>query len=126
WFGAALVACVLMMGNFTPAYRLIYHIPLLNLFRVPSRHAFEWTFAAGVLCAYGWDALAVFFRDYRRSLSRPLTAQLYVPIGLLFLAIVIGVAWFLRVRAAPVSTNAEVNYWLFKSGFFLLTTAALW
>ena len=126
WFGVAVVACVLMMGNFTPAYRLVYHIPLLNLFRVPSRHAFEWTFAAGVLCAYGWDAIAVFFRDYRRSLSRSAIAQLYVPIGLLFLAVVIGVAWFLRVRAAPVSTNAEVNYWLFKSGFFLLTTAALW
>lgn len=126
WFAVAGLACVLMTGRNTPVYRLIYHIPLLNLFRVPSRHAFEWTFAAGVLSAYGWDAMAVFFRNSRLKLSRSATKQILVTGGLLFSAMVIGVVWFLRVKAAPSSPNAEVNYWLFKTAFTLVSAAALW
>lgn len=57
WLIVALFSWLLMLGDSTPFYRLIYHVPVLNLFRVPSRYAYEWTFAAGVLAAYGWDYL---------------------------------------------------------------------
>jgi hypothetical protein len=56
WFGVVVVAFVLMFGSSTPLYRIAYYIPLLNLFRIPPRHAAEWTFAAAILGAYGWDA----------------------------------------------------------------------
>lgn len=57
WLGVAVVAMVLMFGGSTPAYRLAHRIPLLNLFRVPSRHSAEWTLAIAVLSAYGWDVV---------------------------------------------------------------------
>jgi hypothetical protein len=57
WLGTGLIACVLILGKYTPVYPLLYRIPVLNLFQTPSRHAFEWTFAASVLAAYGWDGI---------------------------------------------------------------------
>ncbi|HEX9918104.1 MAG TPA: hypothetical protein VGA87_02990, partial [Pyrinomonadaceae bacterium] len=65
WAGAALVSCVLILGEYTPVYGWLYHVPVINSFRVPSRFAFVWTFAAAILAAYGWDALALRMR--RRS-----------------------------------------------------------
>ncbi|MGH9944606.1 MAG: hypothetical protein ACRD9R_19845 [Pyrinomonadaceae bacterium] len=59
WLVLAVVASVLMLGANTPLYRLVYRIPLFNLFRVPARHCFEWMFAISILSAYGWDALGV-------------------------------------------------------------------
>jgi len=58
WLVVAVVAFLLMIGANTPLYRLVFHIPVLNQFRVPSRHTFEWTLAVSVLAAYGWDSLA--------------------------------------------------------------------
>ncbi|MBP6821363.1 MAG: YfhO family protein [Acidobacteria bacterium] len=55
WLAVAIVAWILMCGPNTPVYELAFKIPLLNLFRVPSRHVFEWTLAASILAAYGWD-----------------------------------------------------------------------
>ncbi|HYY43427.1 MAG TPA: hypothetical protein VE775_11890, partial [Pyrinomonadaceae bacterium] len=58
WLGLAALAFVLLLGQHTPLNRLVFYVPLLNKFRVPSRHTFEWTFALSILAAYGWDALA--------------------------------------------------------------------
>src|SRR5205085_9320908 len=55
WLAAALTAFVPMLGTHTPFYALAYRVPVLNQFRVPSRHTFEWTFATSILAAYGWD-----------------------------------------------------------------------
>lgn len=57
WLLVALVAYVLMLGAATPLNALLYHVPIYNRFRYPSRHAFEWTFAISILSAYGWDAI---------------------------------------------------------------------
>jgi hypothetical protein len=53
WGATAAVSILLMLGGNTPVFRLLYHIPVFNLFRVPARHAFEWTFAVSALGAYG-------------------------------------------------------------------------
>jgi hypothetical protein len=71
WAVAAAVAVLLMLGGSTPLGRLIFRVPLLNLFRYPSRHAFEWTFSLSVLAAYGWDeARSLFDRAARRRAAR--------------------------------------------------------
>jgi hypothetical protein len=57
WLLVAFMSYVLMLGAGTPLNRLLYHVPIYNGFRYPSRHAFEWTFAISILAAYGWDAL---------------------------------------------------------------------
>lgn len=59
WAATALVCLVLALGGNAPfhIYRLIYHIPVLNLFRVPARHLLEVNFALAVLAGRGLTAL---------------------------------------------------------------------
>jgi Bacterial membrane protein YfhO len=61
WLLVAALGLLLMMGDHTPLYRLLYRIPVINLFRHPWRHAFEWTLAVSMLAAFGWDAAARLF-----------------------------------------------------------------
>jgi hypothetical protein len=55
WIGVALVGLLLAFGGTTPIYHLLFHIPIYNLFRVPSRHLFEVDLALCVLAALGLD-----------------------------------------------------------------------
>ncbi|NOT61372.1 MAG: hypothetical protein HOP19_14235, partial [Acidobacteria bacterium] len=58
WLIVALLGLLLMLGNATPLYRVLYVIPVVNLFRNAWRHAFEWTFAVSLLAAFGFDWLS--------------------------------------------------------------------
>ncbi len=57
WLCVALLAFLLVLGNATPLARLVYHLPILSSFRVPSRHFMEFTFAASVLAGLGVAAI---------------------------------------------------------------------
>ncbi len=57
WIIVAGLAFLLILGRHTPLFQIYYHIPFVNRFRYPSRHSMEWTFAIGVLAAYGWDVM---------------------------------------------------------------------
>ncbi len=61
WTLAALVALALALGRFWPfdLYRVIYYVPVLNLFRVPARHLMEVDFALAVLAGRAVTALEV-------------------------------------------------------------------
>ena len=135
WIIIAFVAWALMLGSNTPFYRLVYQTPIFNGFRVPSRHAFEWTFAASVLAAYGWDALI------RRDLSKRLNGATFaahkrmpILIGALCLAlsVVVAVVWRQAVgreassAASPFTGLPESSYVLWKILFTLLIVIALW
>ena len=60
WTAVALVCLVLALGRYAPLkfYKLIYYVPVLNLFRVPARHLMELEFALAVLAGRGLTALA--------------------------------------------------------------------
>ncbi|HZT60817.1 MAG TPA: YfhO family protein [Pyrinomonadaceae bacterium] len=60
WAVAALVCLTLALGGHAPLgiYKLIYRVPVLNLFRVPARHLLEAEFALAVLAGRGLTALA--------------------------------------------------------------------
>lgn len=51
WTVVALVALALAVGRFWPfdLYRVVYYVPVLNLFRAPARHVMEVDFALAVL-----------------------------------------------------------------------------
>ncbi|HEX8143153.1 MAG TPA: YfhO family protein [Pyrinomonadaceae bacterium] len=132
WLAAAAVACVLMLGSNTPLYRLLYYVPVLNRFRVPSRHAFEWTFAVAILSAYGWDALlsAASRKGIRSALGgrfAVLAAATALALGLL-----LGVLWWKAALSLPVRGAAsytglkDSSYLLWKAAFTILTLFALW
>lgn len=60
WAVAALVCLTLALGRYAPfgLYKLVYYVPILNLFRVPARHLMEVDFALAVLAGRGLTALA--------------------------------------------------------------------
>lgn len=71
WFGAAIVAFVLALGDNVPfgINRLIYHVPLLNLFRVPARHLMEVDFALAVLAGRGLTVLGTVELSRKKQLT---------------------------------------------------------
>ena len=130
WLGVALVACVLMLGGSTPVARLMYRLPLVSLFRRPTRHAFEWTFALAILAAYGWDIVAARMAHRRTTHDGRL-----VVVGLcaLVAAALVGALWWARIcpsRNGPDNpllcdlTESAYLYW--KLAFTLLTSLCVW
>lgn len=59
WACAAAVAFLFALGGYAPLglYELVYHVPVLNLFRVSARHLMEVEFALAVLAGRGVTAL---------------------------------------------------------------------
>jgi len=57
WLGTAVLAFLLALGDATPLARIIYHLPILNSFRVPARHFMEMTFGVSVLSGLGVAAI---------------------------------------------------------------------
>ncbi|HYP02371.1 MAG TPA: YfhO family protein, partial [Pyrinomonadaceae bacterium] len=102
WAGASLVSCVLILGKYTPVYGLLYHVPVFNSFRVPSRFSFVWTFAASVLAAYGWDALAALVRERMATVgARAMPARRREVFIFYFVAVhaaLAGFLWWRRTR----------------------------
>ncbi|MDX6611432.1 MAG: hypothetical protein QOD75_618 [Blastocatellia bacterium] len=104
WAGTAIVALILMLGNHTPAYRLLYHVPIFNYFRVPGRHAFEWTFAVAILAAYGWDALGLTAGGASAEVSRQ---RRRIILAVLLVALSIAVVMFWHRDLARIPTTSE-------------------
>ncbi|HZH32339.1 MAG TPA: YfhO family protein [Pyrinomonadaceae bacterium] len=123
WVGVAVVGWVLMLGANTPAQQVVYRLPLLNKFRVPSRHTFEWTFALSILAAYGWDIASARLgrvraqhapgRDGRRHAIEAAFAGL-----LLIACVVVGVYWWRAVQVAALAGTYDYTG-LPKSTFLL-------
>jgi len=130
WLGVAVTSCILMLGDQTPLYRWAYHLPIFNLFRVPSRHAFEWTFSLAILSAYGWDVI-------RELLSHKTVAVFnrrneIIGTGLLILSAAAGFAWWWVTRPDAGLASQPVVLpepaWLgWKAGFTVwLLLALVW
>ncbi len=104
WAVVAVVCLGLALGRFLPfnLYKLVYYVPVLNLFRVPARHLMEVEFALAVLAGRGLTAIAV-----SRSSAKTLRA-VGVAGGLVLLLTWLTVTWwrpsgFQLGRLAPVT-----------------------
>src|SRR5205085_954024 len=103
WLVAAGLAFIFMLGAHTPLYRLAYRVPVLNLFRVPERLTFVWTFAISVLAAYGWDALRNTYAARRRiAAAASEHRRIFIAVALLALSALVGAFWFLSVNRVAV------------------------
>lgn len=56
--GLALCALALALARGNPMYQVLQSVPGFSYFRVPARYVFMFTFAASLLCAYGWETIA--------------------------------------------------------------------
>ena len=104
WAGVAAVALLLALGRFLllGVYRLIYYIPVINLFLVPARHLMEFDFAVAVLAGRG--VAAVFAAKNSREMKR---WTLAVGASIFLLTCLTVTAWrpveFRLLRDAPAS-----------------------
>lgn len=57
WISLMLLSVVLVLGRSTPLYRIMYYIPIYNIFRVPARNWFEFGFSFSILCSFGFNYL---------------------------------------------------------------------
>ena len=80
WSVVALVCFALALGQFWPfgLYRAIFHIPLLNLFRVPARHLMEVDFALAILAGRAVSAVPL-----AQNRKRVAALTLVVSVGVL-------------------------------------------
>ena len=103
WTGAALFCLALALGRSWPfrLYHIIYHVPILNLFRVPARHLMEVDFALAVLAGRG----LTFLPNVRPSRRGALTTVVALSAFLLTWAVVtlLRPSEFRLARVAPVS-----------------------
>ncbi|MEP6818967.1 MAG: YfhO family protein [bacterium] len=126
WALVVVVCLALAVGRFLPLnlYKLVYYIPVLNLFRVPARHLMEVEFALAVLAGRGLTALA--FTTARAKVLRAVAAAG----GLVFLLTCLTVTWlrpanFQLGRQAPV-TILRAPELFFPILITLLSAVALW
>ena len=104
WAAVAVICLALAVGRFLPfnTYKLVYYLPVLNLFRVPARHLMEVEFALAVLAGRGLTALSL----STNSASKVRVATL-IGGAILLLTFLSVTSWrpanFQLARVAPVS-----------------------
>lgn len=104
WAAVAAGGLLLALGRFLPfdLYAVLYHVPVINLFRVPARHLMEVDLALAVLAGRGLTALAE-----SRGRARATTYAAIVSVALLALACLAVTVGrpdeFILGRRAPVS-----------------------
>ena len=128
WLFVACLSFVLMLGDSVPLYRLVYRVPVVNLFRTPSRHAFEWTFALAMLSAYGWDALREASAARVRSSSAERRAFV-ASVLLVALGAAVGILWWLAVNSGAgllAGMASERAYIVWKMLFTACVLLAWW
>jgi SAM-dependent methyltransferase len=104
WAAVAVVGLVLALGRYAPFgfYKLVYTLPILNLFRVPARHLMEVEFGLAVLAGRGLTALLE--ANDRAAAKRAALIAGVVVVGITCLAITLGrPADFRLGREGPVS-----------------------
>lgn len=132
WLAVTVAAFVLMMGMYSPVNRLVYQLPFINRFRVPSRHSFEWTFALSILSAYGWDAIkAALERRITEVTNKQQPWRIISVMICLVLGTVVGSGWWRAMGkffAGPYLSYGELHagYLGWKAALFVLTLIAVW
>jgi hypothetical protein len=109
FWGITFVAALLLaFGRYTPlhVYRIIYFVPMLNLFRVPARHLMEVDFALAVLAGRGLTVLTA-TRERQEGLWRAAVVAMAV---LLFT--IITVLW---LRPSAFHLDREVPATLLRA-----------
>lgn len=86
WFSLALWSAWMSMGDGLLGARIAFHIPIYSLFRIPGRHALEFTMAIAVLAAFGVSTLE------RASIRMRDLAIATLPLFAVFAATLVAIA----------------------------------
>jgi hypothetical protein len=137
WAVVAVVCVALAIGRFLPlnVYKLVYYVPILNLFRVPARHLMEVEFALAVLAGRGLTAISLcdgvgqtFQSVQAAAVSRSLRASVPRVIAaagaFVFLLTCLTVSWW-RPAAFQLGRSAPVTILRAPELFIPILIAAL-
>ena len=126
WAAIVPIGIVLALGRYAPLhfYKLVYAVPVLNLFRVPARHLMEVEFAFAILAGRGLTTLQT--EPDRRRILRWVVISAAVVFVLTCFAITMGRPVNFRLaRNAPVTILRAPELFL-PPAIALLTGLALW
>jgi hypothetical protein len=106
WFFAALavLALLLSLGRWNPAYMALLRLPVFQLFRVPARYLYLFSFSTAMLAGLGLDALL--------SRVRGLTYEVEDGRGWLVIAAVALLALLGTWRVTAADDLVDVWQWL--------------
>lgn len=115
----AVLSLLLALGDHTPFYKFIYHIPGFSMVRAPAKVLFLYSFAAAALAAYGAELLfsvAPRLHPRRANVSidmiEPESTPMARKIGKLFTysfgALFVGLLIWLMMRGTMVSVGQQV------------------
>jgi hypothetical protein len=129
WTGVALLSLILSFGDYLPfgLNHWLHQIPVYNLFRVSSRHMFEFTFACAVLAGLGVSYVGQCDRRQWNSTLSIGTACLATVVLATLLAYVFGGRHLWANASRPISSDSAANLEaLVPLFFFLISVAVLW
>ena len=70
WFLILFLSVFLIPGKYNPLFKIVYYIPLLNLFHYPARHWLEFSFVFAVISGIGFnDMLKADPKKFKRTIS---------------------------------------------------------
>jgi hypothetical protein len=126
WAAAAVVAFILALGSNAPLQlnRLVYFVPVLNLFRVPARHLLEFNFALAVLAGRGLTVLEAQRREQKASIRVAIVSGVVVLLTILTVTLFRS-SNFQLARQAPVTILRAPELFM-PIVLVLLSAFALW
>jgi hypothetical protein len=104
WTGVAIFGFLLVLGDSTPFYQLMYRVPIYNLFRASARNWLEVNFAVAVLSS--------FFVDHIKTGAHLPKAQYYRTVHLIAAALAVSAFLVLVVSRSVLPPRQWKQLWL--------------
>jgi hypothetical protein len=101
----AVVAVLLSFGRYNPLYLALLRLPVFNLFRVPGRYLYWFSFSGAVLAGMGLDALLTRSQGYSDATERR-------PAWWLTIVVIAVLAVAIAARLTSVDVWVSIWRWL--------------
>lgn len=85
WIMVLIISFILLIGKYNPLYKILYHVPIFNMFRAPARHWAEFGFAYAILIAFGFNN----FIEVKNSKFKKVTIANIFLIGFISLGFIV-------------------------------------
>jgi hypothetical protein len=95
WIFILVFSLILVLGDYTPLYRIMYYIPLYNKFRIPPRNWFQFGMAFSALSGFGFDYLIKVFKNkIKKTLTAIISFFVFVTIFALSINLILRIPLF--------------------------------
>jgi len=73
WIFIAIFSFLLVFGGTAPYYKLMYHVPLYNKFRIPTKNWYEFGMAFSIIAGFGFN---YFIENVNKKIKKSITASI--------------------------------------------------